>query len=133
MTEPPSTAGTDTDPDEDLWREVPTRVREMAAEHDLDAFETARAWRMLVMQISPGECKSRIRGCETMAGVRAWVAVYNQLAWQLPPGYSDADVGINLPETAHEQAKRVRTGNTDVKPSSKPPGRERPSAPEVGD
>lgn len=88
--------------DADIWRDVPPKMQALAAEHDLSDRETARAFRSFVLQVSPTSIRSRVARCETMAEVRAWVAVYNHLSWQLPPKYEDLGAAMG------KQAERVR-------------------------
>lgn len=63
-----------------------------------------RARRMLSLGIDPKMCRSRIRECETMAEVFAWVAVYNELDGQLPPRYDDLGAALTA------QSEQVREG-----------------------
>jgi len=54
-------------------------------------------------QKSPvADIRSRIRECETLGEVRAWLAEYNRLKDQLPPRKQD------LQKTIADQAERVR-------------------------
>ena len=69
---------------------------------DPDEETRRRARRMFSLAIDERMCRSRIRECETMAEVRAWVAVYNELDDQLPPRYEDLGAALTA------QAERVR-------------------------